>query len=37
MSFTFSENEKFSLLALNHCYSYVKEEVLHPRAPHDER
>lgn len=27
MTFSFGENEKFSLLAVNHCYSYVKEET----------
>ncbi len=27
MAFAFSDNEKFSLLAVNHCFTYVKEEV----------
>jgi hypothetical protein len=27
MPFTFSNNEKFSLIAVNHCFSYVKAEA----------
>ena len=27
MAFSFSDNEKFSLLAVNRCYTYIKDEV----------